>query len=151
MCPYKNPEDQKAAVKRWYEKHPNYTKDYYKRNKERIKKYNKKKWKEYSTKLRLIVLLHYGGSPPKCACCGTENINVLTIDHIYGGGNQHRKKIGGRLGTKFYLWLIKNNFPKGYQVLCRNCNWIERLRKDKLVMDAKTLEDYEKEIFDEEN
>ena len=24
--------------------------------------------------------------------------------------------------SKFYLWLKRNNFPPGYQVLCWNCN-----------------------------
>ena len=61
----------------------------------------------------------YGG---KCVCCGETIIEFLTIDHINGGGTKHRKEVvGGRL----YDWLIKNNFPEGYQILCMNCNMAE--------------------------
>jgi len=30
----------------------------------------------------------------------------------------HKKEIGKRI----YLWLLKNNFPKGFQILCFGCN-----------------------------
>jgi hypothetical protein len=66
--------------------------------------------------LRLEVLNFYGG---KCACCGEAEICFLAIDHINGGGNKHRKEIGG---SKIYFWLKANNFPSGFQVLCHNCN-----------------------------
>ena len=46
---------------------------------------------------------------------------VLSIDHIDGGGTQHRKQLREQ-GTIFYRWVIKNNYPEGFQVLCFNCN-----------------------------
>jgi len=55
----------------------------------------------------------------RCACCGESRYEFLAIDHIYGGGNQHRKTIKGE---RVYAWLIKNNFPEGFQLLCHNCN-----------------------------
>lgn len=85
-----------------------------------------RKWSRNRRKrIRLEVLKHYGGDPPKCACCGESIIEFLSIDHIYGGGNQHRKKIfgrKGRAGFSFYCWLKRNGFPEGFQVLCYNCN-----------------------------
>lgn len=69
------------------------------------------------TKKRL-VLKGYGS---KCACCGEKNPKFLTIDHIAGGGRKHRRKLGGQ--SYFYTFLIKNNFPKGYQIMCMNCNF----------------------------
>jgi hypothetical protein len=36
---------------------------------------------------------------------------ALSIDHIKGGGSQHRKKIGS--GCSFYYWLKRNRFPPG--------------------------------------
>ncbi len=75
--------------------------------------------KKYREKIILKVLTHYGGNPPKCACCGEVTIKFLTIDHINGGGRVHRGKIRG---NRVYHWLIKNNFPEGFQVLCYNCN-----------------------------
>ena len=73
--------------------------------------------KRYQRKLREQVLAHYGH---KCVCCGEDTYEFLAIDHIDGGGNKHRKEVG--YGATFYLWVIKNNFPKGLQVLCHNCN-----------------------------
>jgi hypothetical protein len=72
-------------------------------------------------KRKVLVILHYGG---KCACCGESRIEFLTIDHINGGGCKHRRRIRG---IPFYQWLIKHGLPKGYRVLCLNCNakyWI---------------------------
>jgi hypothetical protein len=73
---------------------------------------------------KMVVFTHYSGNPPKCACCGEIEIRFLELDHVNGGGNKERKKLfGGHFGgNTFYDWLIKNNFPKGYQVLCCNCN-----------------------------
>lgn len=84
--------------------------------------------RKYREKLRLEILTHYGGSPPRCACCGTDDVRVLAVDHINNDGAKHRKITGA--GTGFYLWLKRNGFPKGFQVLCMNCNWIKRLEGD---------------------
>lgn len=55
-----------------------------------------------------------------CRCCGEENRAFLTIDHINNDGASHRREVG--VGMSFLLWLRKNNFPKGFQTLCFNCN-----------------------------
>jgi hypothetical protein len=44
---------------------------------------------------------------------------MLGIDHINGGGTKHRKEIKN---FGIYKWLIDNNYPLGYRVLCHNCN-----------------------------
>lgn len=67
--------------------------------------------------LREMVIDHYGG---RCVCCGETNIDVLTIDHVNGGGKEHVKLIGGY--QYLYRGLIDNNFPDAFRVLCRNCN-----------------------------
>ena len=72
------------------------------------------------------ILNHYGNH---CACCGETIKQFLSIDHIKGGGNKHRKKIKNKGGKKFYAWLIKNKFPKDYQILCMNCNWGKRMNR----------------------
>jgi len=63
------------------------------------------------------VISQYGG---RCTCCGETNIDLLTIDHINNDGAEHRRKIGGSVWV--YRWLIRNNFPTDFQVLCWNHN-----------------------------
>ncbi len=74
-------------------------------------------------KLRRAALVHYSGDPPHCQCpggCDVTFMEFLSIDHIDGGGRQHRLEIKG---GNIYRWLRKNNYPKGYRVLCMNCNF----------------------------
>jgi hypothetical protein len=86
---------------------------YQEEHKEEIKEQVKKYW----SKIRLQVMSHY--SPElKCACCRESHIEFLTIDHINNDGAEHRKEVGHVL----YFWLINNNYPEGFQVLCYNCN-----------------------------
>lgn len=61
----------------------------------------------------------YGGYT--CNCCGETIPQFLTLDHINGDGNRHRKLVKQN-GQGFYKWLIRNNFPPILQVLCYNCN-----------------------------
>jgi hypothetical protein len=71
-------------------------------------------------RIRLAVLTHYGGVPPRCQCCGESTAAFLTIDHIDGGGRSQLSSLGG--SQSLMRWLIRNNYPSGFQVLCYNCN-----------------------------
>lgn len=84
------------------------------------KDYSKYEFKEAKKE----VMFQYGNS---CQCCGEENLDFLAIDHIEGGGTKHREEVGG--GSNFYLLLKKQGFPKGYRVLCHNCNFSVHLNK----------------------
>jgi hypothetical protein len=75
----------------------------------------------YRRALRVEVLAAYGG---KCACCGESAFEFMTIDHIHGGGNKHRKSLGGG-GLSVYTWLKRSGFPAGFRVLCMNCNFAD--------------------------
>jgi hypothetical protein len=80
--------------------------------------------KERRLKIRKEVMNHYGN---KCNCCGEDTLEFLAIDHINGKGNEHRRKISPKnqtnvSSTVMYRWLIKNNYPDGFQILCHNCN-----------------------------
>lgn len=67
------------------------------------------------------VFAAYGGY--KCVCCGESEPMFLSIDHIDNNGATERKSgLYCGSGTGFYQWLRKQGFPKGYQVLCMNCN-----------------------------
>jgi hypothetical protein len=86
-------------------------------NKLTIKNKNKKANKRFQIKIK--VMKEYGN---KCACCGEDQIEFLTIDHINNDGAIERKTISSG-GHNFYSWLLKNNCPKDkYQILCFNCN-----------------------------
>ncbi len=79
--------------------------------------FNRQRKKIYGMNDKCLIIDHYGGS---CVCCNESIIEFMTIDHIDGGGRQHRIEVGK--GHNFYKWLIKNNFPDDYRVLCTNCN-----------------------------
>jgi len=104
-----------SSVEVYNEYHRKYFKDYYGRNREKYRA-QRKRWRE---KVKDEVLAAYGD---KCACCGESTHEFLCIDHVNGRGNEHRRKLGSPGGHTFYSWLIKNNFPEGYRVLCYNCN-----------------------------
>lgn len=77
-------------------------------------------------RLKFETMCSYGG--PQCACCGEDEFEFLAIDHVDGGGNEHRRSLGGDgtkrfCGIQFYLWLKRSGWPPGYRVLCHNCNF----------------------------
>jgi len=100
----------------WVQKHKEQNRKYRENNRQKIRELSKK----YHERLKLQVLIHYGGDPPKCSC-GFSDIRALTIDHINGGGRKHRSQ----MHIMFYQWIKKNHFPDGYQVLCMNCQFIK--------------------------
>lgn len=87
-------------------------------------KYDAKNEKQKKTRdnIKFSVMATYSKGEPICNCCGEKRLKCLTIDHINGGGNEHRREIKRRCGIRFYQWLKKNHFPEGFQVLCYNCN-----------------------------
>jgi hypothetical protein len=73
---------------------------------------------DYRLRVKLEVFNAYGGA--RCACCGEEHIEFLSLDHIGNNGAEHRKSVPA---TTLYNWIRKNGFPPGFQVLCMNCNF----------------------------
>jgi len=64
----------------------------------------------------------YGG---KCSCakCPETNPAFLTLEHVNGGGKEHRQQ----LGSHTYEDLRRRGFPQdGYTLLCWNCNAMTR-------------------------
>lgn len=121
-----------------------YNKRYYEANRERINEHEREKYKKKSAVVRkrtktyylanrtellrkrsaagiqrkITVFEAYGGA--QCVC-GEKRLGALTIDHIGGGGKEHRAQIGSS-GDLIYRWLIAHGFPPGFRVLCANCN-----------------------------
>jgi hypothetical protein len=72
-------------------------------------------------RIRAAVIAGYGG---KCTCCGESTHEFLTIEHVNGDGDAHRKKVGN-FGV--YRELLRLEFPTdGYTLLCMNCNFARR-------------------------
>ncbi len=81
-------------------------------NRDRIReleKIKRQRWKEK-------VLNHYSRV---CVCCGEKDTRFLSVDHINGGGLKHRRE--SKISC-MWRWLIDNEFPEGFQILCHNCN-----------------------------
>jgi len=114
MTPEERIVGKRAALAKW--RASSKGEKYYADNKERIRARNRERYAER----RLEVLKHYGGDPPKCACCGESTYEFLSIDHIDGGGTAHKSKVGK--GTVYWNSFIKAGYPVGMQVLCHNCN-----------------------------
>ena len=97
-----------------------------------------------------IVYTHYSkklsnSDVPCCNCCGYTGIEFLTVDHIIPKREMEKKVTSlvrsisenvlltpkeiamgynaKRKGHPLNQWLITNNFPKGFQILCWNCNF----------------------------
>ena len=81
---------------------------------EYYKKY--KRSQRYRDKIRCLE--HYGN---KCACCGIQQYEFMTIDHMNGSGRKHREQIKGKYDS-IWGFLRRNGFPEGYRILCFNCN-----------------------------
>lgn len=73
----------------------------------------------YARRVRWECFKHYCKGQPACQCCGITDYEFLTIDHINGGGIEHRKVVPA---DKLPKWLKANGWPDGYRILCFNCN-----------------------------
>jgi|TARA_B110000238_G_C15910674_1_gene346110 hypothetical protein len=102
---------------------------------ERTANQKKNRDKPESKENRLKVLQYYSkrlskSNIPCCNCCGlNSHIEFLTVDHIAGRQEMDSepelkklKYMSKLSGTALVIWIIKNNFPKGFQILCHNCN-----------------------------
>jgi len=74
--------------------------------------------------LREILLEILG---KKCVRCGYNDIRILQIDHIRGGGLREIKEFGSSYSMlKFYV-VNQDQISKNLQLLCPNCNWMKRM------------------------
>ena len=86
-------------------------------------------------KIRSNVLQKYSkrlsnSNVPCCRCCGINvHVNFLAIDHIAGKKQMDSEPELVKLGYSSTMqtntlqrWIIENKFPKGFQILCHNCN-----------------------------
>jgi hypothetical protein len=123
----------------------NTTPEYKSKRKVREQKPKRKaRRKEIREDRRLKVLQHYStrlskSDIPCCNCCGEHlHIDFLAIDHIAGRRQMDSEPELVKLGyssklknTALIKWLIDNDCPEGFQILCHNCNFTKSLIKNK--------------------
>ena len=93
--------------------------------------------------MRLKVLQTYSkrlsnSDIPCCNCCNlNSHLDFLAIDHIAGKKQMDSEPELIKLGYSSKLdgesllnWLVLNDFPKGFQILCHNCNHAKGHSKD---------------------
>lgn len=86
---------------------------------------------------RHVVILALGG---RCSCTGEDcwhegpcqvtDIRCLQLDHINGGGNKEIKLLGGTPAMVDKYYNNPDLAKRRVQVLCANCNWTKRCRRD---------------------
>ena len=112
----------------WSAERNGYQQAYREKYKERLRIYDREKYKtnlpaikirakRHYEKWKKVVFDHYGNV---CSCCGETQSRFLTIDHMDDDGAEHRKDVSA--GLVLFKWLINNNFPKNFRILCFNCN-----------------------------
>lgn len=126
ICSDKSARDWRANNPQYKEERRQYGVKYFQENKEFIFIRQKKHHKV----IKEEVMTHYGGGKLGCVKCGIDDIDVLCIDHINGGGAKHRKQLTFMGGINFYYWLKRNGYPEGYQTLCANCNLKKKIREN---------------------
>jgi len=112
-------EAQSANRKRWQQEHPEQMRGYGAKWRSDHPEENRKRILDYKDRLKVQVFDHYGRA---CKCCGETRKEFLSMDHVNGGGNKHRREAKLTNSTDLYLWIIRHNFPSDFQVLCHNCN-----------------------------
>ena len=114
-----NREKMRAASKKWLKNNRDKVrvqkKKYYAENKDKINKANG----EAHRRRRMRCIEYYSGGANSCECCGESHLEFLAVDHIGGGGREHKRR--ERI-TGMYEYLIRHGFPDGYRILCHNCN-----------------------------
>jgi hypothetical protein len=124
----RNREKRKAYMKRWYAAHRAgqlaYCKHYQITHRKALQQYSVEHYAERQALSRqrwaaerIKVLAHYKSH---CRWCGETNQLFLQLDHVHSDGHTHRKTIHK---ASLWHWIIKHNYPKGFQILCANCHF----------------------------
>lgn len=117
--PYKDKTKANKGATKWQKANPEKMKIIQRRY--RIKNREKRMiaQKAQGVRYRLEAIAHYSKGENVCACCNENIVRFLTIDHIEINGAEHRRQYKI---NHIARWLKKMKYPKGFQVLCFNCN-----------------------------
>lgn len=87
----------------------------------------------YATTERRKLIVALG---PRCIDCGTDDMEVLEIDHIHG-----RDWVLKDFSSSARVARYKREFAEGkLQVLCGTCNKAKRFRKQEVKPESQTVD-----------
>ncbi len=119
---YRKTEKGKSAVRRGTNKFYNSEKGYLAMREEVLQYYSK---------------LHSNSDIPCCRCCGESIHDFLALDHILGRKEMDSIPELVAIGysskthsTALVKWIIENNFPDYFQILCQNCNFAKGIKRN---------------------
>jgi len=105
--------------------------------------YVKKQKRGTNESRRLLIFQHYSkfhsnSDIPCCRCCGeNSHLDFLALDHILGRKEMDSIPELVAIGysselyhQKLQRWIIENNFPDYFQILCQNCNFAKGMKKN---------------------
>lgn len=106
-------------------KHREYMRDYMRAWRERRKgeqrfdpDEDRRKWREQHKRVRESAMEKLGGKV--CSNCGCDQISILEINHVFGGG---RKALRETQNRQLYRAIVNDKVNLNeYNVLCRVCN-----------------------------
>lgn len=95
------------------------------------RKTHKRKWnsKGYAVRenaaLRMRIMEALGG--PECSSCGCDELEILEINHINGGGTKESKKSPNR--RQYYREILNDPMLKDkFNIMCKVCNILHYVR-----------------------
>jgi hypothetical protein len=106
---------------------------------EKNKDEQRKRGQAYRAGVKEAVIQGYGS---RCVWCGESDPICLVIDHVNNDGHLERKHSNHGQSTMLHLHIIRNNFPKNYQLLCANCNTAKAINKGVLPKHRKGIHVY---------
>ena len=80
------------------------------------------KYRRYEMSIRRKLLSVLGTC---CACCGEDEPAFLTLDHVGGGGEAHRRRVSPKSHNVRHVYMEALSDPlkhEKYRILCWNCN-----------------------------
>lgn len=89
----------------------------------------------YAREKRAVLVGLSNRNVPGCACCTEAREWALTIDHIHGGGSEHRRRVGPRSTFQIVAREHRDGetweqLRERYQILCAICNLGRRIAAD---------------------
>ena len=125
--------EQKKAYQREYRRRKRLDHSY----RVEMARYMRKHHRDTTELVKLAVVNVLTNGEGTCRWCGHGDLDVLCVDHVADNGVQHSKECGYRGGNSLYKWIIKNDYPEGFQILCYNCNSKKEAIRRKRAMAAK--------------